>query len=203
MFYETADNRHGLPHDPFKGCVVPRPIGWISTISGDGIVNLAPFSYFNAIASDPPMVMFSANGPKPPRQKDTVTNCEETGEFVANIATWDLREGMNRTSASLAPEVDEMADAGLASEPARLVRPPRVAASPIHLECRYDRTVDLPGPPGWRNAMVIGLVIGVHIRDHVLTDGLVDMAKIRPIARLGYKDYSRVDMVFAMERPTD
>ena len=202
MFYETEDNRHGLPRDPFRSCIVPRPIGWISTISRDGVVNLAPFSFFNGVALDPPMVMFAANGPPSRASKDTLTNCEETGEFVANIATWDLRDQMNETSAGVAPDVDEMAVARLETAPSRLVKPPMVKASPIHMECRYHQTVDLPcGDPGARNAIVLGRVIGVHIAESVLTDGLVDMAKLKPIARLGYMDYTRVDMVFTMERP--
>lgn len=202
MFYETKENRHGLPHDPFKSCVVPRPIGWITTLGPDGTVNLAPYSFFNGVASEPPMVMFSSNGPAPRPNKDTVANCEATGEFVANIATWDLREQMNRTSAPVPAEVDEFALAGLETEPSRLVSPPRVKASPIHLECRYERTVDLPcTSPGGRNALVLGRVVGIHIDESVLTDGLIDMAKVRPIARLGYMDYTRVDLVFSMQRP--
>ncbi len=203
MFYETKDNQHGLPHDPFKSCVVPRPIGWITTLSSDGVINLAPYSFFNGVASDPPMVMFAGNGPAVRPNKDTVANCEATGEFVANIVTWGLREQMNRTSASVPAEINEMAFAELEQEPARLVKPPRVKAAPIHLECLHHQTIDLPcDTPGARNALVLGLVIGVHIRDEVLTDGLVDMAKLRPIARLGYMDYTRVDLVFAMHRPS-
>ena len=198
MFYETKDKRHGLPHDPFKSCIVPRPIGWITTISRDGVVNLAPYSFFNGVAEDPPMVMFSSNGPA----KDSLVNCEQTGEFVANLATWDLRDRMNRTSAPVEPEVDEFALAELEPAPARLVKPPRVKAAPIHMECLYLQTVELPcGTPNGRNAMVLGRVIGIHIDESVLTDGLVDMAKLRPIARLGYKDYTRVDLVFSMTRP--
>ncbi len=198
MFYETKDNRHGLPHDPFKSCIVPRPIGWITTISRDGVPNLAPYSFFNGVAQDPPMVMFSNNGP----EKDSLVNCEQTGEFVANLATWDLRDRVNRTSAPVGPEVDEFAVAELERAPARLVKPPRVKAAPIHLECLYHQTVELPcGVPGGRNAMVLGRVIGIHIDESVLTGGLVDMAKLRPIARLGYMDYTRVDLVFSMSRP--
>lgn len=202
MFYETNNNRHGLPHDPFKSCVIPRPIGWISTLSREGVVNLAPYSFFNGVASDPPMVMFASNGPRARGLKDTITNCEETGEFVVNVATWDLREEVNRTSASLAAEADEMELAGLEAEPSSLVKPPRVKASPVHLECLYHQTVELPcNEIERRNAVVLGRVLGVHISDEVLTDGLVDMSKLRPIARLGYMDYTRVDTVFAMQRP--
>jgi flavin reductase (DIM6/NTAB) family NADH-FMN oxidoreductase RutF len=203
MFYETKENRHGLPRNPFKSCIVPRPIGWISTLGADGVVNLAPYSFFNGVASDPPMVMFASNGSSIVPEKDTLRNCEATGEFVASLATWDLRDQMNRTSAPVAAEIDEMALAELEQEPARLVKPPRVKAAPIHLECLHHQTIELPcDVPGGRNALVLGRVIGVHIRDEVLTDGLVDMAKIKPIARLGYMDYTRVDLVFTMERPS-
>jgi len=198
MFYETKDNSHGLPHDPFKSCIVPRPIGWITTLSRDGVVNLAPYSFFNGAALNPPMVMFSSNGP----EKDTLVNCEQTGEFVANLATWELRDQMNETSAQVDPAVDEFTLAELEAVPARLVKPPRVKAAPIHMECLYHQTVELPcDVPGERNAIVLGRVVGIHIDDAVLTDGLVDMAKLKPIARLGYMDYTRVDLVFTMKRP--
>ncbi len=198
MFYDTKDNKHGLPRDPFKSCIVPRPIGWITTLSAEGVVNLAPYSFFNSVCSNPPMVIFASNEPT----KDSLVNCEATGEFVANLATWELRDQMNETSAGVGPEVDEFTLAGIETEPARLVKPPRVKAAPMHLECLYHRTIDLPSDiPGTRNAIVIGRVIGVHIEDEVLTDGMVDMNKIKPIARLGYMDYTRVDMVFTMPRP--
>ena len=198
MFYETKDNNHGLPYDPLKSCIVPRPIGWITTMSAAGVVNLAPYSFFNGVCTNPPMVMFASNGPA----KDSLINCEATGEFVANLAIWELRDQMNETSAAVGPEVDEFTLAGLATEPAQLVKPPRVKAAPMHLECLYHQTVDLPSDiPGARNAIVIGRVIGVHIDDEVLTDGMVDMSKFKPIARLGYMDYTRVDMVFTMPRP--
>ena len=203
MFYETKYNRHGLPRDPFKSCIVPRPIGWITTMNAAGAVNLAPYSFFNGVASEPPMVMFSSNGPASKPDKDSLANCAETGEFVFNMATWDLRDAMNRTSAPVAPDVDEFTLAGLETEPAHLVKPPRVKASPIHFECAVHQIVDLPcATPGGRNAMVLGRVLGVHIRDDVLTDGRVDLAKVHPIARLGYMDYTRVDYIFEMLRPT-
>ena len=199
MFYETKNYQHGLPHDPFLSCIVPRPIGWISTMSGDGVVNLAPYSFFNGIAEEPPMVMFASNGTYP---KDTIVNCEATGEFVVSVATWDLREEMNRTAEAVSPEIDEMTLAGLERAPSRLVKPPRVKASPINMECVYDRTIDLPcDVPDGRNAVVMGRVVGIHIRDDVLTDGMIEIAKIVPIGRLGYLDYSKIDNVFTMERP--
>jgi flavin reductase (DIM6/NTAB) family NADH-FMN oxidoreductase RutF len=164
---------------------------------------LAPFSYFNAVSAVVPMVMFTAGGRREWGLKDSAVNAEATGEFVASIATWELREHVNASSATVAPEIDEMAMIGLEPEPSRLVKPPRVKASPIHLECVHYRTVPLPsGPtPAEQNVMVIGRVVGVHIRDEVLTDGLVDMAKVKPIARLGYMDYTVVEKVFSMMRP--
>ncbi len=201
MFYRPHEP-HGLPHNPFKSCVVPRPIGWITSYSPEGVLNLAPFSFFNAVSSDPPFVVIGVNGRQPHGPKDTVTNIEATGEFVCNLATWDLREAMNKTSAPAPAEVDEMAYAGLSPEPSELVKPPRVAESPIHLECEHHQTVDLPSDdPEGRNATVFGRVVGIHIDESVLTDGLVDTAKLRPIARLGYMDYAVVDEVFTMMRP--
>ncbi len=201
MFYKIG-GPHGLPHDPFKSCVVPRPIVWISTIGADDAVNLAPYSFFNAVATEPPMVMFSSNGKQAHGTKDSVANAEATGEFVCNMATWDLREEMNLSCAALGPEVDEFAFAGLETAPSELVAPPRVKAAPIHMECIYHQTIELPSrDPSVRNAMVLGRVVGIHISDDVLTDGLVDASKFRPIARLGYMDYARVDEVFAMRRP--
>ncbi len=201
MFYKTGEP-HGLPHDPFKSCVVPRPIGWISTIGADGTVNLAPYSFFNAVAGAPPMVMFSANGRHPHGAKDSLANAEATGEFVCSMATWELREKMNATSAPVPPETDEFELAGLETEPSELVKPPRVKVSPVHLECLYHQTVDLPCDiEGGRNAICIGRVIGVHVRDEALTDGLVDIARIKPLARLGYQDYTIAEKVFTMPMP--
>jgi len=201
MFYKIGEP-HGLPHDPFKSCVLPRPIGWISTISADGIVNLAPYSFFNALASEPPMVMFSTDGKQPFGPKDSLTNAEATGEFVCSMATWNLRDSITLTSSAEPPEVNEFDLAGLETEPSELVKPPRVKASPTHLECLYLKTVELPCDiEGGRNAICIGRVVGVHIRDEFLTDGKIDVARIRPLARLGYQDYTVVDEVFSLARP--
>lgn len=201
MFYSTAKNDHGLPYNPFKACVVPRPIGWISTLSHDGIVNLAPFSMFNQLGYDPPLVFFSgANRPGTGQRKDSVTNAEETREFVVNIATYDLREQVSATAQFVDPDVDEFELAGLTKAPSRLVKPPRVLESPIHLECVYHSTLTLPAN---RRAtihhVVIGEVVGIHINDDVITDdGRIDVVKVRPLARLGYMDYTSVTEVFTM-----
>ena len=201
MFYETAKNNHGLPYNPFKACVVPRPIGWISTLSHDGIVNLAPFSMFNQLNYDPPIVFFSgANRPGTGQRKDSVTNAEETGEFVVSMATYDLREKVSMTAQFVDPDVDEFELAGLTKAASRLVKPPRVAESPIHLECRYHSTLTLPS--NQRHSLhhvVIGEVVAIHISDDVIVDGKIDIRKVRPLARLGYTDYTSVTEVFSMK----
>ncbi|MBX3490344.1 flavin reductase family protein [Parvibaculum sp.] len=205
MFYETAKRDHGLPHDPLKGCVVPRPIGWITSVDRRGAVNLAPFSFFNMLTDLPPMVMYCQTGSHiEGGRKDSIKNVEETGEFVANIATWDLREKVNITSAAVARDIDEMKLAGLTPAPSNLVRPPRVKESPIHFECVLDRLLELP-PRSERepNIMVIGRVIGVHIADEVIRDGRVDIGLVEPIARLGYDEYAVIRDIFRLDRPAD
>ena len=206
MFFRPGEHKdHGLPHNPFKSLVVPRPIGWISSLAGDGTLNLAPFSYFNAVADDPPIVLFSPSG----RQrddwiKDTLRNVEETGEFVTNMATWDLREQMNQTSAAVGPEVDEAALAGLEMVPSNFVKPPRVAASPVQMECKYIKTVEFPtNRAEGRCYVCFGEVIGIHIDDAVIDEkGQVDVTRFKPIARLGYMEYATVEKVFIMNRPS-
>ena len=205
MYYEPDKNNHGLPYNPLKACVVPRPIGWITTISDAGVVNLAPFSFFNALSYDPPFVLFSAGGHEEDGgKKDSVVNVEATGEFVFNMATWAQKDQMSRSALIVERGVDEMAAAGLEPLPSRLVRPPRVKGSPVHFECRLHQIVKLPGhKPSSAHHVVIGRVIAVHIDDAALTaDGRVDVLKIKPIARLGYKDYTSVESVFQMEKRT-
>ncbi len=200
MYYEPGRQPHGLPYDPFKSCVVPRPIGWISTVSRDGIPNLAPYSQFQNVTFDPPTVMFSANQTSAGERKDSTVNAEQTGEFVWNMATYDLREAVNRSSEEFPPEVDEFEVCGLTKVPSRLVRPMRVAESPIQFECQYLQTVRIPGngPMGTVD-VVFGRVLAVHIADEFLTpDGRIDIPRIRPLARLGYYDYTSVDHAFSM-----
>lgn len=202
MFYPTNTNAHNLPHDPFKACVAPRPIGWISTLSAGGVANIAPYSFFNGVASDPPQVMYATSGNQPHGPKDTVTNIRETGEFVVNVATWDLRDAMNTTSLPVGPEEDEFALAGLSQAPSQLVKPPRIAQSPINMECRLVDIIDLLSKdPLLPNTMVLGHVVGIHIDEKILTDGAIDNTKLKLISRLGYKDYACVDKVFSMSRP--
>jgi flavin reductase (DIM6/NTAB) family NADH-FMN oxidoreductase RutF len=200
MFYEP-DKRDlsVLRHDPFKAIVAPRPIGWITSISAKNEVNLAPYSYFNGINSRPALVMFASEG-----RKDSVSFIEQTGEFVCNLATWDLREAMNITSAPLPRGVNEMSHAGLEAAPSRLVKQPRVAASPCALECKLIKIVAMETADGKPVDchVVFGQVVGVHIDDRFIVDGLLDTAAMKPIARCGYDQYAVVESVFSMQRPT-
>jgi flavin reductase (DIM6/NTAB) family NADH-FMN oxidoreductase RutF len=200
MFYEVAKRNHGLPHDPFKALVAPRPIGWITAMSAKGEINLSPYSFFNAVSDLPPMVAFSSQG-----RKDALTFIEETGEFVCNLATWDLREAMNETSAPLARGNNEMVHAGLTPAPSRFVKPPRVAEAPAAIECRHMQTVPLTPLSGGepRYFLVIGEVVGIYIDDSFIVDGLVDTAAMRPITRAGYRDYfvATPETKFSMTRP--
>jgi flavin reductase (DIM6/NTAB) family NADH-FMN oxidoreductase RutF len=198
MFYETAKNDHGLPRDPFKAMVVPRPIGWLTSISAKGEINLAPYSFFNAVSEHPPMVMFSSGG-----RKDSISFVEETREFVCNFASFALREAVSKTGMEFPRGVDEMIEAGLTPAPSRLVRPPRVAAAPCALECKLLQIVDLRDLDGQASQRYVafGQVVGVHIDDRFIKDGRLDTAAMQPIARCGYSDYAVVDEVFAMARP--
>jgi flavin reductase (DIM6/NTAB) family NADH-FMN oxidoreductase RutF len=194
MVFYTPENRDRelLPHDPFKAFVAPRPIGWISTVGADGEVNLAPYSYFNSVSDNPPTVMFSSDGPK-----DSSTFAGATEEFVWNLATYDLREAMNQTSAALPRGESEFAFAGLEMAPSRLVAPPRVAATPVAFECRVIERVQLA-----RNIVTFGEVVGVHVDERHIVGGRFDTAGVRPIARCGYRgDYATVTELFEMIRP--
>ena len=200
MFYDTRDNSRTLPHDPFKAIVAPRPIGWITSMSAKGEINLAPYSYFNGVLSRPNVVMFSSEG-----FKDSVRNVRETEEFVCNLATWDLRDAMNATAAPLPYGVNEMMRAGLEPAPSKLVKPPRVAAASCALECKLTNIVELKDLDGkdLDGHVVIGRVIGVYIDDRYIRDGRVDTAAMKPIARCGYLDeYAVVTELFRMTRPT-
>jgi flavin reductase (DIM6/NTAB) family NADH-FMN oxidoreductase RutF len=203
MYYEPGKTPHGLPYDPFKSCVIPRPIGWISTVSREGLHNLAPFSQFQMLAFDPPYVMFSAGQNSHGRRKDTVANAEQTGEFVWNMATYELREAVNKSAEEVPPGVDEFVLAGVTKAPSHTVKPSRVAESPIHFECVYHQTIRLPGNSMLSTSdVVFGRVVGIHIKEEVIgADGRVDVRKIRPIARLGYHDYTSVESVFSMIIP--
>ena len=203
MFYET-DGSHGLPHNPFKSIIVPRPIAWISTINPQGIVNLAPYSFFNGVSDTPPMVMFAAGNRPEGGAKDTVSNIEQSGEFVVNMAIWDQRNQISESSAPVAPDISEVDLLDLETVPSRLIKPPRIKASPIHMECTFHDQMDLPvSEAGKRNVIIIGHVRVIHIDDAVLVDGMIDLTKVRPLARLGYHDYTSVTDITTIRRPSD
>jgi flavin reductase (DIM6/NTAB) family NADH-FMN oxidoreductase RutF len=194
---ETRD-RAVFPHDPLKALIAPRPIGWIGTMSAKGELNLAPYSYFNGFSSSPPIVGFSSEG-----EKDSMVFAVESGEFTWSMATWELRDQMNATAASLPRGQSEFAHARLETAASRLVRPPRVARSPAAFECKVTELVklkDLDGSDSGRR-LVIGRVVGIHIDERFVQAGRVDTAAMRPIARGGYDEYSVVERVFTMPRP--
>ncbi|MFM2423394.1 MAG: hypothetical protein RL291_1924 [Pseudomonadota bacterium] len=202
MHYDAIANTHGLKRDPLKALAVPRPIGWISTQSKAGVLNLAPYSFFNCVSEKPAYVVFGTAG-----IKDSLANIQETGEFVCSMATYDLRNEMNMTSAMVPREIDEFPLSGLTPAQSKFVKPPRVKESPAAFECQHWKTVELPGVPGMGPRddyyLVIGLVVGIYIDDTFIKDGIVDTPAMQPIARLGYMDYSvvRPDTIFTIERP--
>lgn len=203
MHYAPGKDPCPLPLSPFKSCTVPRPIGWLSTISRDGIANLAPYSQWQNLTFDPPMVMFAANGYPDGRRKDTVLNAEDTGWFVWNMATWELREAVNISAMALPPEVDEFERAGVTRAACIDAPAPRVAESPAHFECRYLSTTRLPGngPVGTVD-VVFGRVMRIHVDDRFITpEGKLDIPRIRPIARMGYYDYAVISETFEMRIP--
>lgn len=198
MFYNALKNECPLQIDPFKALVGPRPIGWISSLSPNGTANLAPYSFFNGVSDSPPMIAFSSAG-----RKDSIENIEQTGEFVCNLATWDMREAMNVSSSMVGAEVDEFDLAGLEKAPSVMVKPPRVAGTPVALECRHTQSVDMTDVDGvpLKYKLVIGQVVGVFIDDALIVDERVKIDRAKPIARHGYMDYSVVTELFRLERP--
>ena len=191
MFYRP-EHGHGLPHNPFYAIVTPRPIGWISTRGAKGD-NLAPYSFFNAVASDPPQVMFASNG-----TKDTLTNIIESGVFAVNVVSAALLDAMNQTSAKLPLGTDEFTPAGLERTECQSIACAFVTKSPAVLECRMTQIIPLAGAD---NTMIIGTVTGIHIDDGCLNEGRLDVTRFQPAARLGYQDYATIDRVFALNRP--
>jgi flavin reductase (DIM6/NTAB) family NADH-FMN oxidoreductase RutF len=200
MFYQPEDG-HGLPHNPFNAVVSPRPIGWISTRGAMGD-NLAPYSFFNAVAYVPPQVMFASTSAKAdrPGTKDSVAQIAESGVFCVNVVAYAARDVMNATSAALPAGADEFARAGAAKAECRVIDCPRVADAPASLECRLTRIVELPGEA---NRLVLGEVVGVHLRDDCVVDGRFDVTRFQPLARLGYRDYARVTELLTLARPDD
>lgn len=197
MQYKVSDG-HGLPHDPFKSLVAPRPIGWISTVDKQGRYSLAPYSFFNIVSADPHMVMFCSE-----RKKDSVLNIEETGEFVCSLASYPQREAMVACSAALAHGESEFEYAGLEMASSSVVAPPRVKGSPAALECRYVRTIDMDSlDTAASHFMVIGQVVAIYIDDKVIREGQVDTKQLQYMARGGYFDYFVADQPFPMNRPS-
>ncbi|NRB02035.1 MAG: flavin reductase family protein [Rhodobacteraceae bacterium] len=201
MFYRPEDG-HGLPHNPFNAIVAPRPIGWISTRDRAGVPNLAPYSFFNAVAYVPPQVMFSSTTDKPDQDgtKDSVANIRDTGVFAVNIVEYAMRDEMNASSETLPKDVDEFAAAGIEAAACETIDCPRVAAAPAVLECKLTQIVELPGPT---NQLVLGEVTGVHIRDDALVNGRFEVTKFKMLSRLGYRDYAVVTEMFELTRPDD
>lgn len=199
MYYEAHES-HGLAHDPFKAIIAPRPIGWISTIDQAGVPNLAPYSFFNALSSSPPILMFSSE-----RFKDSARNARDTGEFVFSLATAKLQDEMNKSSDTVPASVNEFTIANLTMGKCNKVSAPRVEASPASMECitlSCNELTDRRGLPV-DTFLVIGEVVGIHINDEFITDGRFDTAAANPLARCGYRDYASVSKVFEIMRPTD
>ena len=199
MFYEPKDG-HGLPHNPFNAIVTPRPIGWVASRDAQGHDNLAPYSFFNAVAYVPPQVMFASTSAKPDRDgtKDSVANIRHTGVFCVNVVGEALKDAMNRSSGPWPREVDEFADAGLEKADCKTIACARVAGAPATLECRLTQILTLPGQA---NFVVFGEVTGVHMRDDCVVDGRFDVTRFNPVARLGYMDYTVVRETFPLARP--
>ncbi|MCG6882603.1 MAG: flavin reductase family protein [Silicimonas sp.] len=201
MFYRPEDG-HGLAHNPFNAIVTPRPIGWISTRDANGQDNLAPYSFFNAVAYVPPQVMFASTAAKPDRDgtKDSVSNARLSGEFCVNVVEHAMKDVMNVTSGPWPRETDEFDKAGVAREACRVINCSRVANAPASLECKLTQVVQLPGEA---NFVVFGEVVGVHLRDDCVRDGRFDILTFHPLARLGYRDYTQVTELFSLPRPGD
>lgn len=204
MFYEPAKQKSGLPHNPFTACVVPRPIGWISTVSKAGVHNIAPFAQFQNVTFEPPTVLFVAVGLP---AKDTLVNARDTGEFVWNMATYDLRDKVVGSAITFPPNVDEFEAIGIDYLPSKVVKPRRVAASPVNFECVVKHTLDIPSDIKEGAAtIVVARVVGIHIHDDYITpEGGLDIVKARPLARLGYLSYTSVTESFEVTAavPTD
>lgn len=195
MFYRPELADHGMAHDPFNALVAPRPIGWISSLNENGSVNLAPYSFYNAVSGKPPLVMFASSTPK-----DSLANAVREGEFVVNVPGYDLRHEMGESSRPLPQGASEPEEMGLEMRASELVKPPRVAGAKVALECVYLKTVELHDRHGQllEAQIILGEVIGVFVDDNLIVDGQVDITRARPLSRLGYFDYASTDSVFQM-----
>lgn len=205
MFYRPGQEGHGLPRNPFNALITPRPIAWVSTRGEDGASNLAPFSFFNGAAYEPPIVTVAFTGVKLGRnegeRKDTLANIRATEEFAVNIVPTALKDVMNATAGHYGSGESEFEAAGVTEAACREISAPRVAESPATLECRLVRLVELPNDGPGENTTVFGQVVGVHIADDILKDGFVDPTAFRPLARMGYLDYASITEIFELKRP--
>lgn len=201
MFYRPADG-HPLAHNPFNALIVPRPIAWISTRGRNGVDNLAPYSFFNGAAYDPPQVMFASTGTKDDRDgtKDSVANIRETGVFCVNLVETAMQDAMNATSATLPAGVSEFDHADILRVECDTIDCVRIANAPATMECKMSQITPIAGTA---NFITVGEVTGIHIRDDCIVDGMFDVTKFRPLARLGYRDYTTVETTHTLARPDD
>ena len=201
MFYRP-DEGHGLPHNPFNALITPRPIAWVSTQDENGVANLAPYSFFNGTAYVPPQVMFASTGTKEDQTnaKDTLPNIRATDVFCINIVEQAMTDAMNVSTNGFAKDVDEFERAGLSADRCETIDCPRLANAPSSMECKVTQIIQLKGA---HNYVIHGEVTGIHMRDNCIVDGIFDVTTFRPLARLGYRDYSVVDNTFTLSRPDD
>ena len=201
MFYEVTEKNDWLTH--FKSLIVPRPIGWISSKNNDGQINLAPYSFFNAIATNPPMVVIGPGGySKSGNNKDTLLNIKNNPEFVCNFVSWDVKDIMNESSYSFDNNESEIEKLNIETENSTMVSIPRVKLSPAHFECTLFKIIDLPSDSkGNPNHLIIGNIIGINISDKIIKNDRIDIGELKPISRMGYDEYALINTIFSMKRP--
>lgn len=201
MFYEVTDKNDWLTH--FKSLIVPRPIGWISSKNNEGQINLAPYSFFNAIATIPPMVVIGPGGySKSGNNKDTLLNIKNNPEFVCNFVSWDVKDIMNESSYSFDNNESEVEKLNIETEDSNMVSIPRVKLSPAHFECTLFKIIDLPSDSrGNPNHLIIGNIIGINISDKIIKNDRIDIGELKPISRMGYDEYALINTIFSMKRP--
>ena len=201
MFYEVTDKNDWLTH--FKSLIVPRPIGWISSKNNNGQINLAPYSFFNAIATNPPMVVIGPGGySKSGNNKDTLLNIKNNPEFVCNFVCWDVKDIMNESSYSFDNNESEVEKLNIETEDSNMVSIPRVKLSPAHFECTLFKIIDLPSDSrGNPNHLIIGNIIGINISDKIIKNDRIDIGELKPISRMGYDEYALINTIFSMKRP--
>ena len=201
MFYEVTEKNDWLTH--FKSLIVPRPIGWISSKNNDGQINLAPYSFFNAIATIPPMVVIGPGGySKSGNNKDTLLNIKNNPEFVCNLVSWDVKDIMNESSYSFDNNESEIEKLNIETENSTMVSIPRVKLSPAHFECTLFKIIDLPSDSkGNPNHLIIGNIIGINISDKIIKNNRIDIGELKPISRMGYDEYALINTIFSMKRP--